>query len=76
MKIVNVDIENRPWVNVGVVDCPTCKATCTGHIISKGQLTYGEWANTRLECYCFSCEASFLASGSSALWLAKVFSKP
>ena len=76
MRIVNVDVENRPWINVGVADCPTCKATCTGHVISKGQMTNDDWQNTKLEYYCSSCRASFPAPGSSALWLAKVFRKP
>lgn len=69
MTIVNVDLENRPWVNVGVAECPKCKEICTAHIISRGQMSSDDWQKANLNFYCFSCRTEFQAPGTSALWL-------
>jgi hypothetical protein len=68
------DIENRPWIQVGVADCPTCGSVCTGHTMSTVHFGRVDWQKATLDYFCFKCKASFhIVGAQTRQWLSAVF---
>jgi hypothetical protein len=45
------------YIGVVILECPECKAICTGHTISATPFKEQDWQDRRFAYYCFECEA-------------------